>query len=112
MFTSYPAVIVHAGLLYDFVYPDCGCDACDEAWDAQADEMEWHALAVVAGNYTEYVRSGLSSWVGHEIARVDGGEWSGTECRAMDLPKHRLRAARRRLKALAGGWKPWPRRTT
>lgn len=111
VFTSYPSVIVHAGLLHDFCYPDCGCDACDETWQTQAEELEWHTLAVAAGNYTEYVRSGLTSWVGHTISRPDGGGWSSSEARANGLPNDRLRIARRRLKALRGGWQPWPTRT-
>jgi hypothetical protein len=113
VFTSYPSVIVHAGLLRNFCYPDCGCDACDETWQTQADEMEWQTLAVAAGHYTEYVRTGLTTWVGHTIAGLDGRERARAETRATatDFPSDRLRAARRRLKALAGGWKPWPTRT-
>jgi hypothetical protein len=53
VFTSYPSVIVHAGLLTDFLYPVCGCDACDSSWSDEADEMEWHVLAVAAGKFTE-----------------------------------------------------------
>ena len=28
--TGYPGVAVHAGVLHDFPFPVCGCDACDE----------------------------------------------------------------------------------
>src|SRR5690554_2561679 len=30
VYTSFPGVTVHAGLLHDFPFPDCGCDACDD----------------------------------------------------------------------------------
>lgn len=42
VFTDYPGVIVHAGLLHDFLYPVCGCDACDETWQSVAEDMEWN----------------------------------------------------------------------
>lgn len=37
-FTSYPGLILHAGLLHDFAYPICGCDACDETAVGQVDK--------------------------------------------------------------------------
>jgi hypothetical protein len=27
--TTYPGIYLHAGVLHDFHYPVCGCDACD-----------------------------------------------------------------------------------
>src|SRR5690554_3899819 len=36
VFTAYPGLIVHAGLLHDVAYPFCGCDACDADWEREA----------------------------------------------------------------------------
>src|SRR5580765_5529275 len=64
VFTDYPGVVVHAGLLHDFLYPQCGCDACDENWESVADELERTVLAVVSGGYREEVRGGETDvWV-------------------------------------------------
>jgi hypothetical protein len=42
--TAYPGIFLHAGLLHDFHYPVCGCDACDSNWVAEADELEQQVL--------------------------------------------------------------------
>jgi hypothetical protein len=105
MFTSYPSVIVHPGVLSDFLYPVCGCDACDSSWEYEAEEMEWHVLAVAAGKFTESMRRG---WVGDAIEAVDGMKTSSTNGRSNNLPRARLRAAASALDALPNGWVAWP----
>ena len=50
VFTAYPGIYMHAGLLHDFHYPVCGCDACDSNWEAEADELEQRVFATVSGN--------------------------------------------------------------
>jgi Family of unknown function (DUF6226) len=107
--TSFPSVIIHAGVLQDFLYPICGCDACDETWESFADEMEWQVLAVVAGRYRETVRSGR--WVGMSLESVDGSRRMSGESLATDLPtklsSERLADADARLNALTGTWLAW-----
>lgn len=111
VFTSYPGVIVHAGLLHDFRYPACGCDACDETAESLADDMEWHVLAVVAGNYTEEIQTGIGGRVRQTISAVDGSGWESSETRAPRISKARRRHAKKRLKSLPAGWQAWPRST-
>lgn len=106
VFTSFPSVIIHAGLLHDFLYPVCGCDACDEAWENQADEMEWQVDAVVTGTYREYLRPG--PWVGMSLESADGNRKTGAESSATDPPSERVVESVGRLDALAGPWLPWP----
>jgi hypothetical protein len=106
VFTSYPSVIVHAGLLHDFPFPQCGCDACDESAETLAGELEWTVLAVVAGGYSERFSSGIPPRVGYEIANADGTHRS-SEGRPEDCPTDRLREAKERLRRLPGGWQPW-----
>ena len=62
MFTAYPGIFLHAGLLHDFHYPACGCDACDSNWVAEADGLEQQVLAVVTGHYREGIERGLRPW--------------------------------------------------
>ncbi|HEX9226234.1 MAG TPA: DUF6226 family protein, partial [Arthrobacter sp.] len=51
--TGYPGVVVHAGVLHDFPFPVCGCDACDETAETAADRLERLVLSVAAGGYRE-----------------------------------------------------------
>lgn len=105
VFTAYPAVYVHAGLLHDFYYPVCGCDACDSTWDGEADDLEKQVFAVVTGNYRENVERGFNPWVGYASTFPDGGARSG---RSRDASKERITAAKRILRDLPGGWAAWP----
>ena len=49
VFTGFPGVIVHAGVLHDFPFPACGCDACDETSESTADRLEMLVLGVAVG---------------------------------------------------------------
>jgi Family of unknown function (DUF6226) len=109
-YTSHPAVIVHAGLLHDFVYPSCGCDACDENTTGCAEQLEWHVQAVALGRYREeYDRDGDLP-VTFSIAAADGNRTQGGRSLAGDYPRSRLSGARKRLAQLADGWAAWPLR--
>lgn len=108
VFTAYPGVYVHAGLLNDFHYPVCGCDACDSNWQAEADELERQVLAVVAGRYRETVeRRGLDPWIGHAFTYPDGSSSGGS--REQGASRERLEAAASILRRLPEGWSAWPR---
>lgn len=110
VFTGYPGIWMHAGLLHDFVYPVCGCDACDSHWQAEADELEHVVLAVVSGNYRESIGPGPRPWVEYACAYPDG-EASGRSY-SQDLPARRLKAAKPILRGLPNGWAAWPRSTS
>ncbi len=109
VFTAFPGVIVHAGLLHDLVFPECGCDACDETWDTQAQDMEDKVFAVVAGRFQERMgwREG-APWAEHSFEYGERGR-SGGGRRAWRLPA--VRSAEGRLRQLKHGWRPWPART-
>ena len=107
VYTDYPGVFVHAGLLHDFFYPMCGCDACDSAWEAEADELERHVFAVVGGGYRESVTDGREPWIEFTLANPDGTSRGGRG--VTDLPADRVEAARPILRALSDGWASWPR---
>jgi hypothetical protein len=106
VWTGYPGVVLHAGLLHDFPFPVCGCDACDEPWSRVADDLEWHVGAVVAGGYREWA---TGSATGHALR---GGDRSGGgTAPALDrAERRRAREARARLAAVPDGWEAWPLR--
>jgi hypothetical protein len=109
VFTDFPGVIVHAGLLHDFSFPICGCDACDETWQSMADRLEFTVQAVISGGYREEVRGGDDDpWIWHQLSTDDQRHGGGGDATA-DAGAH-LRATAERLRVLRGAWAPWPRR--
>ncbi len=110
VFTAYPGIHMHAGLLHDFHYPVCGCDACDSNWQAEADELEQQVFAIVAGNYRENIERGLRPWVEYAYTYPDGS--SSGRSRSQDLPAQRFKAAKPILRDLPKGWAPWPHSTS
>ncbi len=110
VFTAYPGIFLHAGLLHDFHYPVCGCDACDSNWEAEAEELEQQVLAVVTGNYREAIDRGFRPWVEYAFT-YPGGASSGRS-RAQDIPAERVKAATPILRNLSEGWAAWPDATS
>lgn len=106
VFTAYPGIFLHAGLLHDFHYPACGCDACDSSWVAEADRLEQQVLAVVTGYYREGIERGLRPWVEYAFSDPDGG--TSGRSRAQDIPAQRLKSAKPILRNLTEGWAAWP----
>lgn len=107
-FTAYPGVVIHAGLLHDFVYPVCGCDACDETAARLAEQLEGLVLAVAAGNYREAFTPGEELPLTFSLKMVgELGGWGGQN-QVTGYPAERLTAAGERLRGLADGWSPWP----
>lgn len=111
IFTAFPGVSIQAGLLYDHHFPECGCDACDETWSEQADELERLVLTVVAGGFAEWCRSGLRPRFGSSLTAVDGSGTRSSETRAGDIAANRFAATRKRLRALSDGWSAWSLRS-
>ncbi|MFV0429414.1 MAG: DUF6226 family protein [Arachnia sp.] len=103
VFDAYPGISLHAGLLHDFCYPACGCDACDSTWQAESDELERLVFATVSGTYRETIERGIRRWFTYH----DGA--SSGRSRSRDLPAQRLKAATPILRGLPHGWESWPR---
>lgn len=106
VYTDHPGIVLRAGLLHDFPFPICGCDACDETAESQAEELEQKVFAVVAGRYRESVGPGAHGQVGFAMT-YPGGSVSGMG-NADEFPAERLAAARPVLRALTGRWGAWP----
>ena len=110
VFTSFPSVIVRAGVFQELLYPTCGCDACDEEWVRTADELEWQVFAVVAGGLEEHINSGAALEVAMSLAAQDGSRSVSGQSMRADFPAEQMASAERRLATLPGAWERWPLR--
>lgn len=108
--TGYPGVMVHAGVLHDFPFPVCGCDACDETVETVADRLEMLVLSVAAGGYSERYPVGRKRWSEYVLAAFDGSGSESGRGEPASVDAARLRGAEIRLREVAGGWSPWPLR--
>lgn len=127
---DYPSVTVTAGVLADFMYPTCGCDACDEDWESMADMAESHVLAVVNGGLREFVSPprrprirfergmglvrDMGQTVGYRLEQPDGSGWEAAESPAKEWSKAKLEQVKRALEDVAAGtttgaWQAWTR---
>ena len=108
VFTAYPRIYMHAGLLNDFHYPVCGCDACDSNWEGEADDLERQVLAVVTGHYRETIeRRESDPWVGYAFTYPHGVASGGS--REQGMPAEHFKAAESTLRKVSDGWSEWPR---
>ncbi len=108
VFTGYPGVAVHAGVLHDFHFPPCGCDACDETVESGASELENLVLGVAAGGYAERYPTGRRRWAQYALTAPDGSAFQSGGGDVGPVPQERLRYATDRLRLLPAGWAPWP----
>lgn len=108
--TGFPGVVVHAGVLHDFPFPVCGCDACDETVLTQADRLERLVLSVAAGGYAERYPVGGRRWREYALTAFDGSGAESGKGEPGPIGEARLREAELRLQDVQGGWSPWPLR--
>lgn len=127
--TNQPSVRLNAGAVFVNEYPSCVCDACDEAWESCAGELEWGVLSIATGGLTEragepmpsllrseaeqdVVRS-AGSVISYKIVGHDGERASGGEVGVGAMPTVLLDAVSKKLDAVAavspgGNWQAWP----
>jgi len=94
--TTFPGLIVHAGLGWVRPFPQCGCDACDEDAGEVFLELERLVYAITRGRFRESLNGGH-----YEAAfrHPDGAESS----RGLLDPWHRS------LGEFSVEWRAWPR---
>lgn len=106
---DHPAVIVHAGVLHDFVFPPCSCDACDETAESAAARLELLVLGVAAGGYSErYPVGWRRRWLGYALTAPDGSASESGQGDPGPVPAGLLRSGKARLREIPDGWAPWP----
>ncbi|SDT59046.1 hypothetical protein SAMN04489743_3786 [Pseudarthrobacter equi] len=108
--TGFPGVVVHAGVLHDFPFPVCGCDACDETVLTEADRLERMVLSVVAGGYAERYPVGRRRWREYALTAFDGSGAESGKGEPGPIDEARLSEAEIQLRDVPGGWEPWPLR--
>ncbi len=99
---------MHAGVLHDFPFPVCGCDACDETVETTADRLEMLVLTVAAGGYSERYPVGRKRWSEYALTAFDGSGSESGKGEPGPFTAARLHDAEVRLREVAGGWRPWP----
>ncbi len=107
-FTAYPGVRAAAGLLSEFSFPTCGCDACDEGVEGLAEQMEQKVFAVARGCFMEILELG-----GNASMRIWGDDWGNGETSntRREMSRAERTHVRRTLKALPEQrWQPWATR--
>lgn len=97
-FTPFPAVFVHAGRSLSYVYPRCGCDACDDQPDEVIADLRREIDALTAGRVTE-------KWDGarHHTATVYEGGSSASGWTLVEGDRARLLGA-----PYEHTWAAWP----
>lgn len=91
-FTDFPGIIIRLGKWKEDLFPNCGCDACDEDADEQIERMIEIFELVTGGGFLEAIR----------IPRFLGDGWVGSALKDMREPMTgpygvaRLESARRR----------------
>ncbi|GAA3816297.1 DUF6226 family protein [Cellulomonas soli] len=99
----YPGIGVKAGAAYESVFPICGCDACDEPVESEADGLERLVLGVADGLFAESVTHDGITW---SLTQPDG--WAGGGSTPADVTESAR--VRRLLPAAGEAWRPWPAR--
>lgn len=71
-----PGVRLRAGWRFEDIWPDCGCDACDDDVEALLDDLEATVLTIVEGGMSEW-RSGPDP--SHHLVYDDAGNPIGDD---------------------------------
>ena len=106
-FSAFPGVRVRFGRWCMRAFPACGCDACDETAEGEADQLTWMVGSVVAGRFRETISIESDGHV--------WSEWEAQSANARSSQRSRLEgdAARQLLSdrdRVRYEWKPWSRR--
>lgn len=103
-------VLITAGVLHEFRFPDCRCDACDEDIHDLAEDMEWIVRTVVSGGYSEHIDDSPSPHAEYRL-QAPGMQRTASARGPVSTPdRDRLAQARAALPP-GGVWAAWTRRT-
>jgi hypothetical protein len=101
-FSSFPGLLVRLGSGYRTAFPSCGCDACDESADGEADRFRQLVHAVTRGQFREFVQVGADG----SLTLVWEWESSGKHWREQQLLLEPVDASKVEL-GPRSQWKPW-----
>lgn len=109
-FTTFPSLVVRFGRWHGDRFPSCGCDACRETADGEAERFEHLVQEVVAGSFREklklpWLRQPRLYWsLGESSARFHSRSGGGS---VLSWPQV---WALRRAESGTIEWQAWPRR--
>lgn len=98
-YSGFPGLAVRFGRWHVERFPVCGCDACDEQPPVLATEFREHALALVAGEFSERLRQTPEPRLEYSYAGRESGSTTG-----MSLAETLADS-----EPLAVNWLAWPR---
>lgn len=103
-FTRFPGLRVRFGPWHQRSFPDCGCDACDETAEGEAERLRWHMTNVVEGRYRETLRVDRDgrSWI--ECEFWSGSAWS---CAREPIDQDRAQLLRAERGSESRRFRPW-----
>jgi hypothetical protein len=106
VFSGFPGIGIRAGHWYLELFPNCGCDACDDTLDGEAEQIRRLVEDVTSGRFREAI-----------YLTAEGGAWQGELWSPQGSSSRRGRLQRSlalQRAAQAGGasfeWQPWPAR--
>ena len=62
VFTSFPGLVVRFGEAHLEFFPSCGCDACAETFEDEAERLSWWLDQVIAGRYRALGEDDYEIW--------------------------------------------------
>ncbi len=105
-FTEFPGVIVRFGFRGFRAFPTCGCDACDESAEEEAQQLREEVDRMVSARYSEVVTIPALG----KAHVVDTFEWP-TGRSSQEGPMDRAEARKLIEEGRATkSWQPWSRR--
>ena len=107
-FSTFPGLYVRFGRWQIHAFPGCGCDACDETAEGEAERLEWLIRNVTEGRFREAISISDS---GPARRRTDvwsgDGRSEGSESALEPADARQLLAGGQRSTYL---WAPWSKR--
>ena len=106
-FSAFPGLRVRFGHWYMTAFPSCGCDACDETVEGEAERLKCLIDNLTAGRYREAIRIRLDG-----VAWQESEFWSADGRYSQESPLDPARAVQlvARTDQSSHDWGPWRRR--
>ena len=101
-FTAFPGLGARFGQWLTAAFPGCGCDACDESFEDEAERFTWHVDQLINGHFREWihVKFGGRFYSAHEF-------WSPERRSAGETLIHEVTPEIRASRSVARAWAPW-----
>jgi hypothetical protein len=101
-FTSFPGLRVRLGRWLTDAFPVCGCDACDESFEGEAERFTWRVDQLINGRFREWihVKFGGRFYSAHEF-------WSPESRSAGETLIHEVTPEIRASRSVARAWAAW-----